>query len=145
MPWDELRAAQQRCRRSQRALDRGNRIGNRYCTVCLNRLQWGERTTKRFCSDACRQKAHRLRHTGRWPRQLKLHALHRRCLDRLVLAGQFENLRGDFSQLCHLRKRYGIDVDPQPAMYLMHAAHREQKRAEATEQTMGWIYRRVRA
>jgi hypothetical protein len=107
------------------------------------RLQWGERTTRRFCSDACRQKAHRLRRSGAWAARLKLHALHQRCLDRLVLAARFESLRGQFNELCHLRKLLGGGVDPRPLMVPMLAAQREQKRAEATERTMSRVYRRL--
>jgi hypothetical protein len=145
MPWDELRAAQQSHRRAVKRVQRGETIGKRYCLVCLRRLLGGDRTTRHYCSDACRQKAHRLRRSDAWAARLKLHALHQRCLDRLVLAAGFERLRGQFNVLCHLRK-FGVGrEDPKPVAELMVAAYREQKRTAATERTMSRVYRRVYA
>jgi hypothetical protein len=146
MPWDELRAAQQRYRRAAKAVQRGDAIGKRYCLVCLHRLIWGERTTRRFCSDRCRQKAHRLRGAGRWQRQLKLHALHQRCLDRLVLASRFDGLKDHFNILLRVGQQLGarVPMTDKYAADMVRAGH-EQKRAEATERTMVRVHRRVRS
>jgi hypothetical protein len=143
MPWDELRRVQQRARRSERALARGNAIGERHCEVCFDRLHWGERHTKRLCSDRCRQVAFRLRRDGLWPRQMKLHALHERCWQRIGRAISFENERELFNILLAAVNPIGgwRPGMAERAAAPMLAAEKERKRQEATTRTLDLVRR----
>jgi hypothetical protein len=143
--WSELKGLQQRARRSARRVTRGHRIGGRYCTVCLTQLQWGERTTRQYCSDACRQKAHRLRGAGKWPRRQKLHALYQRCVDRRVTAEKYQFLHELFNSLLYARKQGVPGVHPDAMIPELLTAKREQTREPATKRTMARIRHRVRS
>ena len=124
------------CRRLQRRAAEIKAIGAQRCIVCFETVHLGERKTKRYCSDACRQTAHRLRRAGKWAKHEQLRALRERCERRLALARSFEALKAQFNTVCYLNKLGVTTESAQPVMERMVAAQHEQKREAATVETL---------
>jgi hypothetical protein len=62
MSWSERQTELQRERRAIDREDRCAMVADTPCTMCGERMYGGQRRSRKFCSDACRQRAHRRRH-----------------------------------------------------------------------------------